>query len=79
MAEHFSSFTRKKSPKYLLKTEKEQQEDNSTGPSAFWRIFAVLNNPLSIKLANKWAIEDELKIDGGKQVLVVFKLGIILN
>ena len=29
-------------------------------------IFAVLNNPLSPKLADKQAIEDELNIDRGK-------------
>ena len=36
--------------------------------------FAELNNPLSSKLANKQAIEDELNINGGtcKHVLVGF-------
>ena len=36
------------------------------------RIFAGLNNTLSLKLANKQAIEDELNIDGGKHVLACF-------
>jgi len=31
--------------------------------SAVWGIFAVLNNPLPPKLANKQAIVDELNID----------------
>ena len=40
--------------------------------SAIWRIFAELYNPLSLKLANKQAIEDELNINGGKHILVYF-------
>ena len=40
--------------------------------SAIWRIFAVLNNPLSPKLAYKQAIEDDLNIDGNKHVLACF-------
>ena len=45
--------------------------------SAIWRIFAKLNNSLSPKLANKHdaLFIDELNIDGGKHVLLVFKLG----
>ena len=39
---------------------------------AIWRIFAGLNNPLSPKLANKQAIEDELNIDGDKHVLACY-------
>ena len=31
----------------------------------FWRIFAELDNPLSPKLADKQATEDDLNIDGG--------------
>ena len=38
--------------------------------SVIWRIFAVLNNPLNPRLANKWDIE--LNIDGGKHVLACF-------
>ena len=30
-----------------------------------WRIFAELNYPLSPKLANKQATEDDLNINGG--------------
>ena len=41
--------------------------------SGIWRIFAELNNPLSPKLADKHAIEDELNIDGGKHLLACFK------
>ena len=40
--------------------------------SAIWRIFAVLNNPSSSKLADKQVIEDEFNIDGGKHVLACF-------
>ena len=40
--------------------------------SAIWRIFAELNIPLSPKLAYIQAIEDELNIGGGKQVLACF-------
>ena len=32
---------------------------------AIWRIFAELNNPLSLKLADKQATEDGLNINGG--------------
>ena len=35
--------------------------------------FAALNNPFSPKLANKQAIEDELNIDGGTHVLLLFE------
>ena len=31
---------------------------------AIWRIYAILSNPLSPKLANKQAIEDKLNING---------------
>ena len=50
MAEHFTHFTRKKEVNYWLKTQQEQQEDNSTAASAIWRTFAELNKPLSPKL-----------------------------
>jgi len=40
---------------------------------AIWGIFAVLNNTLSPKLANKQAIEDKLNISGGKHVLACFQ------
>ena len=40
--------------------------------SAIGRIFAELNIPLSPTLADKHAIEDELKIHGGKPVLPCF-------
>ena len=40
--------------------------------SDIWRIFAELYNPLSLKLANKQAIEDEFNINGGKHILVYF-------
>ena len=45
--------------------------------SAIWRIFAELNNPISPKLADKQATEDELYIDGEKHMLLC--LGIILS
>ena len=35
--------------------------------------FAALNNPFSPKLADKQAIEDELNIDGGTHVLLLFE------
>ena len=38
----------------------------------FGKYFAALNNPLSLKLTDKQAIEDELNIDGGKHVLACF-------
>ena len=41
-----------------------RQLDGST--SVIWRIFSVLNSPLSPKLAYKQVTEDELSIDGGK-------------
>ena len=44
--------------------------------SAIWSIFAYLNHPFSPKLPNKHA---PLNNDGGKQVKLVFKLGVILN
>ena len=40
--------------------------------SAIWKIFAELNNPLSLKLANNHAIKDELNINEGKHVLARF-------
>ena len=40
--------------------------------SALWRIFAVLNNPLSPKLADKKTIQDELNIPGAKHALACF-------
>ena len=49
--------------------------------SAIGRMFAELNNPLSLKLVDKHActIEYELNIDGGKHVFACFKLEMILN
>ena len=49
-------------------------DDISLFYSAIGRIFAELNIPLSPTLADKHAIEDELKIHGGKPVLPYFKL-----
>ena len=51
MAEHFTCFTANP----CLKTEQEQQEDNSMMTSAIWSIFADLNSPLSPKLQDKQA------------------------
>ena len=72
MVEHFTCFTKKKEANYWLKTQQEQQEDNSMDDICYLENinFAVLNNPLNPRLANKWDIE--LNIDGGKHVLACF-------
>ena len=72
MAEHFTRFTRKKWANYWLKTQQEQQEDNSTDDICCLENVCELNKPLSPKLPDKQAIEDELDIDGGKPVLACF-------
>ena len=55
-----------------LKYTKNSKKTTWRTPSAIWRIFGLLSNPLSPKLADKQATEDELKIDGGKHVLACF-------
>ena len=54
------------------KHSKNSKRTTQWTTSAIWKIFAVLSNPLSPKLADKQAIEDELNIDGGKHVLACF-------
>ena len=54
------------------KQSKNSKKTTQWTTSVIWRIFAVLNNPLNPKLANKQAIEDELNIDGGKHILACF-------
>ena len=55
-----------------LKYTKNSKKTTWLTPSAIWRIYAVLSNPLSPKLADKQVTEDELKIDRGKHVLACF-------
>ena len=54
--------------KHSMNTKKTTRQNTS----ASWRIFGVLNNPLSPNLADKLAIEDELTFDGGKNILACF-------
>ena len=53
------------------KSKNTTRQTNST-IMAICRIFTGLNNPLSPKIANKQAIEDELNIDRGRHVLACF-------
>ena len=75
LAEHFDqSFEEEKIGKLLdqkiARTARRQLDGRHLLFGEFY--FAVLNNPLSPKLADKQAIEDELNIDGGKYVLACF-------
>ena len=54
------------------KNSKNSKKTTRRTKSAIWRIFALRNNPLSPKLADKQAIEDELNINGGKHALACF-------
>ena len=73
MEEHFTRFARKKQENYWLKTYQEPQEYTTRRTtSTIWRIFAELNNLLSLKLGYKQAIENEFNIDRGKHVLACF-------
>ena len=60
MVEHFTLFTRKK---YIARAARKLDGRQLVFGEY---IFAVLNNPLSPKLAYKQTIEDELNIDRGK-------------
>ena len=69
MVEHFTRFILN----YCLKTySKNSKKTPQWTTSAIWSIFADLNHPFSPKLPNKHALFNN---DGGKHVLLVFKLG----
>ena len=75
MAEHFDhSFEEEKIgrllDKKIARTARRQLDGRHLLFGEYY--FAVLNNPLSPKLADKQAIEDKLNIDGDKHVLACF-------
>ena len=69
MVEHFTRFILN----YCLKKySKNSKKTPQWTTSAIWSLFADLNHPFSPKLPNKHALFNN---DGGKHVLLVFKLG----
>ena len=72
MAEHFTRFSRKKQASYWLKQSTNSKKTTRLTTFAIWRTFAVLNSPLSPKLADKHVFENEINIDGGKHILACF-------
>ena len=55
-ADHFTRFTKKNQANYWLKTQQEQQEDNSTDGICYLENICRTEQPLSPKLADKHAL-----------------------
>ena len=63
---HFTRFKSKNQAKLLRKTQQEEQEQNSKGGICY------LENICGAEPPKTCTIEDELNIDGGKDVLALF-------